>query len=83
MQLPMLPDFGAPCNGCGYCCREEVCKLGLAAFGEHTPAPCPALVEHDGRTWCAVIEEADKVNVAFGSHLKLVLGIGLGCDAGR
>lgn len=82
--LAMLkpPAFGEPCNGCGRCCREEICALGQRAFGHlKVQAPCPALREHSGRTWCMVIEEADKVNIAYGSHLRLELGIGFGCDA--
>lgn len=82
--LPMLqpPPEGQPCNGCGYCCREEVCGLGLEVFGKDQTAPCPALVERDGRTWCAVIETATSLNVAFGTHIALRLGIGAGCYGG-
>lgn len=82
--LPILskPTFGEPCNGCGYCCQQEVCRVGLEAFGPNTQAPCPALVLRDGRTWCGVIEAADGMaGGAFGSHMRLVMGIGLGCDA--
>lgn len=41
------PKFGAPCNGCGFCCRNEVCGLGKAVLGDDTPAPCP-LMRFDG-----------------------------------
>jgi hypothetical protein len=54
--------------------------MGIAAFGE-IPAPCPALREHDGRFWCGVVEQADQVDVGFGSYMRWTLGIGLGCDA--
>lgn len=82
MKLVTLqpPSFGEPCNGCGRCCREEVCKLGIAAFGDIS-APCPALVEREGRTWCGIVEEADRQNIAFGAHLRWQLGVGMGCDA--
>lgn len=74
----MLPGYGQPCNGCGHCCREEVCGLGIEVFGK-IPAPCPALTEHDGRTWCGVVEAAAKQNVAFAAHIGWRLGFGLGC----
>jgi hypothetical protein len=75
------PAVGEPCNGCGQCCREEVCGLGVDVFGKDQAAPCPAIVERDGRTWCGVIEAADRADVAFGAHMRFRLGIGRGCDA--
>ena len=79
MSVPVRPERGAPCNGCGWCCQNEVCVLGEAVFGEAQAAPCPALRNHDGRFWCGVVEEAERRNVAFGAHLKWSLGIGIGC----
>lgn len=81
-QLIVLqpPAFGEPCNGCGQCCREELCEFGIGAFGD-IHAPCPALRERGGRTFCGVIEEAEKMDTAFAAHLKWRLGIGCGCDA--
>ena len=80
--LPM-PAYGEPCNGCGYCCREELCELALKVFEKSklkpVDPPCPFLIERDGRTWCGVIEEAAKENIAFGAHLAWRLGIGAGC----
>ena len=75
--LPMLekPAVGAPCNGCGWCCQQEICGMAEEALGL-VDAPCPALVSHDGRFWCSIIEMADRMNVAFGSHMKWRLGIG-------
>ena len=72
------PAFGAPCNGCGYCCREEVCGLGLEVLPDAV-APCPFLSEHDGRTWCGVVEEAARKDIAFGGWFAWRLGIGRGC----
>lgn len=74
------PTMGSPCNGCGLCCRLEVCGMAIEAFGDHTPAPCPALVERDGRTWCGVILAAERKNIAFAAHLKWRLGVGVGCQ---
>lgn len=45
-SAPAKPPLGAPCNGCGRCCQEELCHIGEMAFGDDMEAPCPALV-HD------------------------------------
>ena len=81
-MLPMLsqPARGEPCNGCGVCCLTEVCGIGVEVLGK-VAAPCPLLSTHHGRLWCRVIEEAERVNVAFGSHMKWRLGVGMGCYA--
>lgn len=81
--LPVIPkpEFGAACNGCGQCCSQEVCQIGIEAMGGPVAAPCPFLRFHDARFWCGVVEEADKVNVAFGAHLRLQLAVGFGCDS--
>ena len=85
-QLPMAtpdrPVMGARCNGCGDCCVQEVCGLGIEVLGESAQAPCPLLRQHDGRFWCGVIEEAERVDVAFAGHMKWRLGIGNGCFTG-
>jgi len=73
------PGVGAPCNGCGFCCREEVCGLGLEVLGAGAQAPCLFLRERDGRTFCGVVEEAAKKDIAFGGWLAWRLGIGQGC----
>lgn len=75
------PEFGSPCNGCGHCCAAEVCAVGVKALGEHAKAPCPLMRFHDGRWWCAVVEEAERVDIASGAHMKWRMGIGIGCDA--
>lgn len=78
--IPARPDVGAPCNGCGWCCQQEVCGLGREVLADAV-APCPFLKQHDGRFWCGVIEEAERADVAFGGHMKWRLGIGVGCYA--
>lgn len=75
------PERGAPCNGCGWCCQQEVCGMALEIDGG-LEAPCPFLRSHDGRFWCGVIEQAANVDVAFAGHLAWRLGIGVGCYAG-
>lgn len=81
MLKPEKPAMGQPCNGCGYCCAAEVCAIGIQAFGE-VEAPCPAMQFRDGRFWCAVIETAAAADPVFGAHMRWVMAIGRGCDAG-
>lgn len=78
--LLVKPSFGAACNGCGHCCAEQVCGMGLEAFGDSVEAPCPALRFDGSRNWCAVIEQAERMNVAFAADLKWRLGVGAGCQ---
>ena len=75
------PKTHEPCNGCGWCCRMELCGLAEEIYGKRFPAPCPAIVERDGRSWCGVVEEAARLNPAFASHYAFTLGFGVGCDA--
>lgn len=51
---PLKPAYGAPCNGCGACCRAVPCRMARDLVGAFD-APCPAL-EHDGaRYWAAAM----------------------------
>lgn len=79
--LPMLqkPKEGLPCNGCGVCCREQVCELALQVLST-VEAPCPFLEVHEGRFWCGVILFAARKDEAFGAHMAFRLGIGSGCQ---
>lgn len=57
MQTPVThlakPAFGMPCNGCGLCCRMEVCLLGLELGNR---AACKALVaKQDGSYSCGLV----------------------------
>ena len=70
------PKWGDPCNGCGVCCQEEVCEIGLAVFGK-VPAPCPGLEHKNGRYVCSLIALASDYHRPF---LIFRLGIGSGCD---
>lgn len=73
------PRKGDACNGCGLCCRMQVCLVGQMRHGPDTPAPCPSLVESHGRTWCGVVimEPA----IGEGRTIASALGIGRGCDS--
>jgi hypothetical protein len=71
------PRMGDACNGCGLCCRMEVCALGVPVFGAE--APCTGLIEAGGRTWCSLVV----MEPAAGPDRRIAsaLGIGMGCDA--
>jgi len=79
--LPAKPRYGAACNGCGWCCHEEICKIGQHFYPEAV-APCPAMVYEEGRVKCGFVlwEESigrDKDKDSF----KNALGIGTYCDS--
>lgn len=76
---PEKPKWGDPCNGCGYCCASEVCKIGVQVHGPKVQAPCPSMNFHDGRFWCGVVEKMAGMEIEF--DLMLVMGIGFGCDS--
>lgn len=70
------PKWGEPCNGCGVCCQEEVCEIGVAVFATKI-APCPGLKAREGRYVCSLLSLARGARRAF---LAFRLGIGTGCD---
>jgi hypothetical protein len=74
------PKFGSPCNGCGYCCKEEVCSVGLEAFGEHE-APCVGLGfdSTDGKHYCSLV--AIERRSGMKPIIAECLAIGKGCDS--
>lgn len=88
------PAHGAPCNGCGYCCKEELCVIAKSLLGkpmmEVASGPCPYL-EQDGEKFvCGLVVNptkhapsvARKVGVATASaHAAALVGSGIGCDA--
>lgn len=47
------PPFRAACNGCGLCCRAQICELGEQYF-PGAQAPCPALRLQDGKFQCGL-----------------------------
>lgn len=77
------PRFGTPCNGCGVCCQQEVCRVGVVAFGAR-PGPCPALQWHQGRFWCGLVlaeYEGRRQEMLELPLLDQALAIGRWCDA--
>lgn len=80
---PIKPAQGAPCNGCGWCCHEEVCQAGQIAYST-TEAPCPGIILRDGIVRCEVVlaeQRALAAGLVAESLIQRGLGIGLGCDA--
>lgn len=53
------PKFREQCNGCGLCCRLEICETG-AELLPGAVAPCPALEWEDGRTWCGLVRHPSR-----------------------
>ncbi len=88
MNLPVLnkPTFGAPCNGCGYCCAVELCELAEEHFAGAV-APCPALEYRDGRFLCGlVLRPSHHLKMHFTGGDKILtplflqaIGAGQGC----
>lgn len=88
------PPIGDPCNGCGLCCRAQVCGLGsftlglVKNYGERADGPCPAIVERDdGSITCGLVNRPkDYSPAARGSTHDLraaaamLIGAGIGCD---
>lgn len=48
------PRFGAPCNGCGYCCTAQPCALA-EEFLKCSAGPCVALERQGERTTCGLV----------------------------
>lgn len=53
LPLPK-PRLHESCNGCGYCCVVEPCKLAQEFLNCHQ-GPCAALEQADGRTYCGLV----------------------------
>ena len=58
-DLPQKSLFGAPCNGCGVCCKAIPCILARDLIFA-VEDPCPALEFEDGRYWCGLFRNAHK-----------------------
>lgn len=79
MNPPTKPRFLEPCNGCGLCCRVELCHAADMAF-PGASAPCPALVRDPAgsnkmRCGLVLLEAVKKAEPL----IAMSLGIGLGC----
>lgn len=77
---PVKPLKGDVCNGCGSCCREEVCSIGKLAF-PHSLPPCPGLVSsaETQRFFCSLV--ATEIANEMPPVLQKMLGVGKGCDS--
>lgn len=53
------PRFRDPCNGCGLCCRLELCQVAEQVF-PGASAPCPALEWEGGRAWCGMVQHPSR-----------------------
>jgi hypothetical protein len=83
------PSYGATCNGCGLCCKLEICGVGEMALadlgvydGPEAWPPCIFLVELDGLYRCKlVLVEADNLYKLPGAEPRIAnsLRIGWGC----
>lgn len=84
------PAYGDPCNGCGGCCRAELCPLGHAVFGGELQRECPA-IEMDGpRVICGLVAHPMTYRMAkslqhgmaaMSSAARAMIASGSGCDA--
>lgn len=87
---PPKPAFGAPCNGCGACCRAVPCLIARDLLGAFD-APCPALEFDAGRYWCGLVRNPAAHILALRGHERagavirdalLATGyFGIGCDS--
>lgn len=86
------PAIGAPCNGCGLCCKATVCGAGsvlmglVKEFGQRAPGPCPALLqEGDGYT-CGIMNRphnyllSQRGPTVLRKAVGVLIGAGSGCD---
>lgn len=78
MSLLPKPKFGSPCNHCGLCCREALCFLAEEIYGKDHPAPCPALIEVNGKHLCSFAVMESKVKAE--PLVKKMLGMDVGCS---
>lgn len=60
-----------PCVGCGYCCRESQCMIGIVCYG--LKDVCPALYydQHKAKYRCKLVEVS--------TQAREQLYIGAGC----
>lgn len=79
-EIIQKPTFGSPCNGCGWCCHSEVCKLGQEAFDlKPEQTPCPAMTFIDNKIRCGLI--IAEQHLEGEPILAKALGINTSCDA--
>lgn len=92
---PPKPAKGEPCNGCGYCCQAEACRLSTYWLKSDV-TPCIALEWNGAQYRCGLLRDPSRY--IFGEHIEQIhsilidgvggadgfrylLGVGRGCDA--
>ncbi|AWB26192.1 hypothetical protein DA075_35570 (plasmid) [Methylobacterium currus] len=88
-KAPPKPEFGSPCNGCGFCCAAEPCGIArrfIPGCGEE--GPCPAMEFEGGRFWCGMVRRPGHYlglpacgDEEMGAMIGESLGTGKGCCA--
>lgn len=86
------PAIGLPCNGCGLCCRIQVCSAGsyllglVQTLGDRATGPCPALVQDGDRQVCGLMRrpthylKARRGPTVLREAVAVLIGAGAGCD---
>ena len=90
MAAPQKSPYGKPCSGCGICCQEELCPLGVHVFGAEE-GPCPALkFDATGESFCGLVRSPRKYApvktaihgaTAMSNAALHIIGAGHNCDA--
>lgn len=93
MNIPK-PPHGSPCNGCGYCCKDQLCVMASSLLNkplrQFNPGPCPFLEQKESRFVCGLVvnpaKHAPFVVAQVGAekaseHAVALIGGGIGCDA--
>lgn len=52
-------EFFPTCVGCGYCCLQATCSLGVEVYG--TTYPCPALLWKGKQYRCKLANEYEDI----------------------
>lgn len=82
------PKRDQPCNGCGWCCHEEICMIGKMLLKlvdddqmipHYIKGPCPLMDFVDGKVRCGAVIVEQKSGME--PKISEALGIGMGCCA--
>lgn len=66
------PDYGEPCNHCGWCCLIEPCLIGQMITGQ-TEGACRLLEYHGPKKYLCGVADVPQV--------RTFNAMGQGCDA--
>lgn len=81
------PKFGAPCNGCGHCCKTVACSISRNLL-KSAVVPCIALESDGMRYWCGMVKHPERymdmpngiATSIIRAYATMELHIGDGCD---